>query len=193
MKLNIFNFNIVTSTNDVAIKLIKSKKNKTGFVHAKKQTKGRGTYGKKWISKEGNLFGSIFFPLKKNYPPFNEFSIINPVIISNAIKVFCNKNITIKWPNDIFINKKKVCGILQELVTLDEKKFLIIGFGINIISSPKIKKKYQATNILFESKTKPEINKIINLIIRSYEKFFTDINQYSFINFKKKSGVIPFK
>ena len=97
MKLNIFNFNIVTSTNDVAIKLIKSKKNKTGFVHAKKQTKGRGTYGKKWISKEGNLFGSIFFPLKKNYPPFNEFSIINPVIISNAIKVFCNKNITIKY------------------------------------------------------------------------------------------------
>ena len=82
MKFEIFKFKNVTSTNDMAINLIKEKKKENGCVYANTQTKGRGTHGRKWISDEGNLFGSIFFPLKNNYPPFNEFSIINPVIIS---------------------------------------------------------------------------------------------------------------
>ena len=115
MKLDIFNFNSVTSTNDAAISLIKNKNNTAGFVYSKNQTKGRGTYGKKWISKKGNLFGTIFFQLKKNYPPFDEFSIINPVIISNIIKNYCRENITIKWPNDILINKKRCVAFFKSL------------------------------------------------------------------------------
>ena len=85
MKFTIFKFTNVTSTNDVAINLIKDKKEEQGCVYAEKQTNGRGTQGKKWISDRGNLFGSIFFPLKKDYPPFNEFSIINPIIISDTL------------------------------------------------------------------------------------------------------------
>ena len=84
MKFEIFKFESVTSTNDAAINLIKEEKKETGCIYADTQTKGRGTRGKEWISTQGNLFGSIFFPLKKNYPPFNEFSIINPVIISEV-------------------------------------------------------------------------------------------------------------
>ena len=92
------------------------------------------------------------FPLKNNYPPFNEFSIINPIIISGVIKHFCKKgNINLKFPNDVFINGKKVCVILQELIISNSRKFLIIGIGVNIVSNPKIKSKYQATNILLET------------------------------------------
>ena len=71
-----FKFESVTSTNDKAINLIKDEKKEIGCVYANDQTKGRGTQGKQWISNEGNFFGSIFFPLKDNYPPFNEFSTI---------------------------------------------------------------------------------------------------------------------
>ena len=71
--------------------MIKNKAKKAGCIYANLQTKGRGTHGKKWFSNEGNLFSSIFFPLKENYPPFNEFSFINPVIISNVINNFCKK------------------------------------------------------------------------------------------------------
>ena len=91
MKIETFKFKSVTSTNDVAINLIKEKKKKIGCIYADIQTRGRGTRGRKWVSAHGNLFGSIFFPLKKNYPPFNEFSIINPVIISSVIGHFCEK------------------------------------------------------------------------------------------------------
>ena len=187
MRFKIFKFKNVTSTNDMAINLIKEEKKEIGYVYSKTQTKGRGTHGRKWVSREGNLFGSIFFQLKNNYPPFNEFSIINPVIISDVIRHFCKrKNISCKWPNDVFVNGRKICGILQEIITLNNKKFLIIGIGINIVSNPNINKRYKATNIFLETKKKPAIEDIINLIIFSYEKFFIDLNSYSYLNFKKK-------
>jgi len=191
MKFEIFKFENVTSTNDVAINLIKEEKKEFGCVYAGIQTKGRGTHGRKWISNKGNFFVSIFFPLKNNYPPFNEFSIINPIIISGVIKHFCEKkNIKLKFPNDIFVNRRKICGILQELITINSKKFLIIGIGINMISNPKINSKYQATNILLETKKKPTIKEVIDLIISSYEKFFIDLNSYNYGHFKKRADLM---
>jgi len=142
-------------------------------------------------TKEGNLFGSIFFPLEDYYPPFNEFSIINPVIISGVIEHFCEKkSISFKWPNDVFVNGRKICGILQEAITSNGKKFLIIGIGINIVSNPNINNIYQATNILLETQKKPRINEIIDLIISSYEKFFIDLNSYNYPSFKKKADLM---
>ena len=191
MKFEIFKYDSVTSTNDVAINLIKLKKKENGCVFADIQTKGRGTQGKRWISSKGNLFSSIFFHLKKNYPPFNEFSVINPVIISNVIKSFCKKsNVSFKWPNDLFIEGKKICGILQEVITLNSKKFLIIGIGVNIVSNPNINSKYKATNILLETMKAPSLEDVIDKIIFSYEKFFFNLNSYNYKNFKKEAELM---
>jgi len=187
MKFEIFKFDRATSTNDVAISLIKNKQKKVGCVYVDIQTKGRGTHGREWVSQKGNLFASIFFSLEKNYPPFNEFSIINPIIISDVIKHFCNKNIKLKFPNDIFVNGKKICGILQEVITSKDKNFLIIGIGINIVSNPDINKDYKATNLLLETKKKRNIKDLISYIIFSYEKFFIDLNLYDYANFRKKA------
>ena len=67
MKLKIFKYNRVISTNKTAIELIKKKKIEKGFVYDLSQIKGKGRYGRSWISKRGNFFGSIFFPLKKKF------------------------------------------------------------------------------------------------------------------------------
>ena len=191
MKFEIFKFEKVTSTNDVAINLIKEEQKEFGCVYANTQTKGRGTHGRKWISDKGNLFSSIFFPLKKNYPPFNEFSIINPIIISGIIKNFCKEgNINLKFPNDVLVNGKKICGILQELITSNNKNFLIIGIGINVVSNPNINIKYQTTNISLQTKRTPKINEIVDLIISSYEKFFVNLTSYDYANFKKKADLM---
>ena len=191
MQFEILKLESVTSTNDVAINLIKGKKKETGCIYAGTQTKGRGTQGKKWVSEMGNLFGSIFFPLKNNYPSFSEFSMINPVIISEVIKKFCKKKkISFKWPNDIFVDGNKICGILQEIITLNRRKFLIIGIGINIVSNPNISNTYQTTSIFSETDKKPTTQEIINLIISSYEQFFYNLKSYNFINFKKKADLM---
>ena len=186
MKFKVFSYKSVTSTNDIAINIIKKKKSESGCVFAETQTKGRGTHGRKWISVNGNFFASIFFPLKKNFPPFNEFSIINPVIVSNIVKYYCKKKISFKWPNDLFINKKKICGILQEHITSDEKTFLVVGIGINVAKNPSINDQYETTSIFLESKKKPQINEIINLTVSYYEKFFSNLDTYNYANYKKK-------
>ena len=126
MKLKIIKFNCVKSTNDVAIKMIRSKKNYQGIIVANFQKKGRGTMGKKWVSIKGNFFASIFFEL-------------NPIIIKNILNKYSSQSVKIKWPNDLLIGNKKVCGILQEVIKFEKKFFLIIGVGINTIHSPKTK------------------------------------------------------
>ena len=191
MKFRIFKFKCVTSTNDVALNLIQKEKKEIGCIYANLQTKGRGTHGKNWISKEGNLFSSLFFPLRNEYPTFNEFSIINPVILSSVIENYCEKeNISFKWPNDVLVNGKKICGILQELITSNSKKFLIIGIGINIVSNPNINSEYQATNIFSETKIRPKIKEVMNKIIFSYENFFLNLNSYNYPSFKKKADLM---
>ena len=194
MRFEIFRFPSVSSTNDAAISLIKKEKKILGCVYAETQTKGRGTYGKKWISNKGNLFISIFFHLKENYPPFNEFSVISPLIVSETIKHFCkDKTVSLKFPNDVFLNGKKICGILQETITFNKKKFLIIGIGMNVVSNPKIIDLYEATNILFETKKKINIKTIIDSIIISYEKFFKVLNLYKYENYKNKAETMSLK
>jgi len=187
MKFKIYRYESVDSTNEMAIKLIKEKKILCGCVVANKQTKGKGTRGKIWVSKKGNLFISLFFALKKKYPPFNEFSIINPIIVSNSIMKYCKRDkVNLKFPNDILLNGKKVSGILQEVITMNSKKFLIVGIGINTSSNPTVIKKYKATNIYSITKKKVYLRKMISDIISSYEVFLNKLGLYDFNNFKKR-------
>ena len=84
MRLNLIKFSTVKSTNDIAIQIIRSKKNNAGIVVSNNQIRGRGTMGKEWVSLNGNLFTSIFFELKKNMPKPEEFSLI---IITKNLKL----------------------------------------------------------------------------------------------------------
>ena len=187
MKFKILSYKSVESTNTIAINLIRKNNYKQGFVHALEQRKGRGRCGKKWISMKGNFFGSIFFQLKKNYPSTEEFNIINPMLNIEILSNYCGKNKRFfKWPNDIYINKKKICGILQEVITKESKKYLIVGIGINLLSNPNIKN-YPSTNIFKETKQKLKVSKMLSLIVTKYENFFSNLNLYNFKNFKMKS------
>jgi len=189
MKFEIYKYESVTSTNDMAINLIKDKKKTIGFVSSEIQTQGRGTRGKKWISDKGNLFTSIFFPLKKKYPAFDEFSIVNCIIVSDIIKKLCNerKKVNLKFPNDILLNGKKVCGLLQEVITFEKNNYLITGIGINIQSNPDIENTYKATNILSETKKKYEKKEIIELLILAYQNFFKRIDSYNFTQYREQA------
>ncbi len=167
MKLKKYQFKYVNSTNDTAIKLIK-KGNFQGIICSDNQKRGKGRYGNKWISIKGNLFVSIFFQLKKKYKLEN-LNNTNCKILKSVISRFVKKKIEIKKPNDLLINKKKICGILQEVTFFKEKKFLIIGIGVNINQHPHIKA-YPTANLNEFSDTK--INKLIlfNNIKKTYEK-----------------------
>ena len=168
MKIKKYLFKSVTSTNDIAIKKIKEGI-QSGLIVAKKQTKGRGRYGNKWIYIKNNLFMSIFFNLNNNIN-LKKLTSISCKIVKKSLLKLLNKKITIKKPNDLLINKKKVCGILQETVFFKNKKFAIIGIGINVDKSPSIGN-YPTTHINYFSKKKITSFKIYNEIKKNFESF----------------------
>ena len=162
-----FFYKKVNSTNDLAIKKIKTGINQ-GIIVADYQKKGRGQHGKKWLSFKGNLFMTIFFKIKENIN-LKKITILNCKIIKKSLMQYIKKKITIKPPNDLLINKKKICGILQEIKINKEAKFIIIGIGINLIKNPKIKN-YPTTNILKETGFKVKKLNLIKKIEKNYIK-----------------------
>jgi BirA family transcriptional regulator, biotin operon repressor / biotin---[acetyl-CoA-carboxylase] ligase len=169
MKLKKFKFKKVKSTNNTAIRIIKEKNYTLGMVVAETQLKGRGQYGRKWISSKGNLFVSFFNELNKKNLTINNITQINCFLVKKLLSKFTNKKILFKKPNDLLINKKKISGILQEVILIKDKRFLITGIGINIIKNPKISN-YPATNL--QEVTKKSINKLIveNKLKQIFEK-----------------------
>ena len=107
MRFKVIKFNSVKSTNDVALRLIKKGMINPTIISSNIQTKGRGTRGKKWISRKGNLFVTVFFKFDPKKIKFQEYAILNAYIIRKIISKFISKKINIKWPNDIIIEKKK--------------------------------------------------------------------------------------
>ena len=166
MKLKKYLFKSVTSTNDIAIKKIKQGKT-SGVIIAKKQTKGRGRYGNKWIYLRNNLFMSIFFKMKSNISLIKMTSSSCKIVQKSLLK-FLNKKITIKKPNDLLINKRKVCGILQETLFFKNNKFAIIGIGVNVNGSPIIKN-YPTTYLNNFTEKKITSFKIYNEIKNNFE------------------------
>ena len=146
MKFKIFRFKKVKSTNNTAIRIIKKTNLDYGMIVSEMQNNGRGQYGKKWISYKGNLFISFFYSLEKIDVTLKQLTKINCLLVKKLLSFYYKKKIILKKPNDLLVNKKKICGILQETLIKLDKKFLIIGIGINLIKSPYIKN-YPTTNL----------------------------------------------
>ena len=172
MKLKKYLFKSVTSTNDIAIKKIK-KNISAGIIIAQKQTKGRGRYGNKWISMNKNLFMTVFFKLNPNIS-IRKLTLTSCSIVRKSILNFIKINIKIKKPNDLLINRKKICGILQEIIFYNNKKFAIIGIGININNSPNIIN-YPTTYLNFFTKKKITSFKIYNEIKINFEMYLNNL------------------
>ena len=165
MNFKKFFYKKVNSTNDLAIKKIKTGIAQ-GIIVADYQKKGRGQHGKKWLSFKGNLFITIFFKIKDNIN-IKKITILNCKIIKKILLKYIKKTISIKAPNDLLINKKKICGILQEIKFNNEAKFIVVGVGINLIKNPKIKN-YPTTDILSETGFKVKKNDLIKNIEKNY-------------------------
>ena len=139
MKFKIFRFKKVKSTNLTAIRIIKSSNIDHGMIISRIQSNGKGQYGKKWISYNGNLFVSFFYKIDYLKNSLKQLTKINCLLVKELISKYYKKKIIFKKPNDLLINQKKICGILQETLIKFNNKFLIVGIGINLKKNPNIK------------------------------------------------------
>ena len=185
MKINVIKYKKVKSTNNIALKLIKKNITKPTLVTTEKQTNGRGRVGKKWISKKGNLFVSLFFKFDRKKINFKQFAILNAFLLKKVLSKIIPKKIKIKWPNDLLIDQRKFCGILQEVIRFNDFDYLIVGIGLNTNIAPQNKGFYSTSlkNIL---NTKISNRKVLKNIIIAYEQFLKEKNKLTFSDMKKK-------
>lgn len=145
----LFEFDSCGSTNDIAKTLAEHNFPEGTSVISDVQTGGRGRYGRKWISPDGeNIYLSVILRPKVKPKDISFFSIMGACAVSKTIESFSKGKVEIKWPNDVMIDGKKISGILSELkiqgTRLDN---LVMGIGININSGLKnLNKKLKKTS-----------------------------------------------
>ena len=129
------------STNSEALKLAKFT-DKPTFVVAKKQTNGRGRVDRSWLDPSGNFSGSILIKIDEDLQRLALRSFVAALAVFDAIdqKISKKHELVIKWPNDLLLNGKKICGILLETRNFGTVSALVIGIGVNLLSSPNLDK-----------------------------------------------------
>jgi len=127
------------STNDIARELGEAGYPHGTWVSTRAQEKGRGRLGRKWESLEGNLFLSVVArPASKDH--WTWIPMATAIAIAKAIRRTLSAYqipVEVKWPNDLWIRRKKLGGILCEAVGNKSGSFIIIGLGVNCTFAPE--------------------------------------------------------
>ena len=186
---NGYKFFHMKTTNSTMYELRKylSDKNKNCIILSDAQTDGKGRRGNIWESPIGNIYCSISF---KNFVQSKDhflFSILLSVSIKQSLDVFNAREIKFKWPNDLIQEKKKFGGMILETFNIDKlDKYILVGFGININSSPIIKN-YKTTH----AKLFCDIKNLDEFLIVFFKILFLNLscmkkNHYNLIDYFKK-------
>ena len=99
-------------------------------VQSLSQNHGKGRHGRKWVSPEGNLY--ISFVLTPNIPNENlsQIALVTGLTVVHALDPYVD--VVLKWPNDVLLEGKKICGILIDCIG----SRLVVGLGVNIQHAP---------------------------------------------------------
>lgn len=125
-------FSEIDSTNSVAKRHALDYPEGTIFL-ADMQTSGRGRLGRQWDTKPGlGIWSSVLLKPKLRPTNASQFSLLTAVAITDSLRHW-GLEALIKWPNDVLVQGKKICGILTEMeAELDRINYIVIGFGINV-------------------------------------------------------------
>jgi len=122
----------VDSTNEWAKELAMYEAREGTVVIAEIQRKGRGRLGREWISPTGGLWFSLI--LRPNLRPAEavKLTFVAGLAVAKVLREMFHLKAETKWPNDVLVNGRKICGILTEMNTTGETvNFVVVGVGIN--------------------------------------------------------------
>ena len=174
---NLYIYKEVSSTNTVAKFLSKNNAENGTVVISEKQTGAKGRSGKSWESPLGGVWLSIIVNPIVDYSKLPLITLATGVAVAKTLERVGVENPEIKWPNDIMINGKKVCGILTEAVTkFNRIESVIIGVGIdanlNVTDFPE---ELQSGTTTLKEELHKEGNE--NLLIKIFFEEFEKINE----------------
>lgn len=129
------------STNSACLEAARRKEGGGLWIMARKQTGGRGSRGRNWESEEGNFFASLLLDTNAPHALLSQLTFVCAIAVRGAIAQFTGDGdqaprLSLKWPNDVLIEDRKVSGILLESHEFEGRRIVIIGVGVNCVSHP---------------------------------------------------------
>ncbi len=177
-------FKEVSSTNTVAKFLSNNNVENGSVVISEKQTDARGRSGKSWESPLGGVWLSIILNQDVDHSRLPLITLSTGVAVAKALERIGIKNPEIKWPNDIMINDKKVCGILTEAIAkFNTIENVIIGVGIDAsFDMNEIPEDLQdgTTTLEKELGRKENENTLITIFLEEFENIINLFNEQEF-------------
>lgn len=171
MDRNVIYYKEVDSTNTKIKELAKTAKEGLVVV-ADRQTAGRGRRGRTWEStEEGNLYMSVLLKPELEVTKAAMLTLVMAYSVAKALQRW-EIDVQIKWPNDLIMGKKKICGILTEMEVIDGQiDFIIVGVGLNLgqqVFSGELKEK--ATSIFAETGNQLDRENVLSAIMDVFEE-----------------------
>ncbi|MGB9978373.1 biotin--[acetyl-CoA-carboxylase] ligase [Methanobacterium sp.] len=183
-------FREVDSTNEVGKKLAREGAPEGTIIIAESQSRGKGRRGKKWISPLGGAWLSII--LRPNTLPINapQLTFIAGVAAAQTIKDEYGLDAGIKWPNDVLIDSKKVCGVLTEISTkIDTIDYIVTGIGIDAnIDVNLLPSELRDTTTSIKSELDHDISRMILVqkFLGNFETLYDKFNEGNFQEILRK-------
>ncbi|MFH1459192.1 MAG: biotin--[acetyl-CoA-carboxylase] ligase [Candidatus Omnitrophota bacterium] len=171
------------STNNIAYRLAEDGALHGTIVVSEAQSKGKGRLGRSWVSPAGvGIYLSII--LRPNISPLEagKLTLMSSVSLVRALKQVLDINAQIKWPNDIYVDNEKVCGILTEMsAEVDQVNFIILGIGLNVNTKASDLPK-GGTSLQLKLKDKKHIDRVslLKSILEAIEADYLKVLKYGF-------------
>ena len=181
----VYYFEEIDSTQNFAEQIALDEKENGTIVIAEKQTAGKGRLDRKWTSPKGGIWFSLIIHPKFDVSTSTLVPIAGAVALAKAIKNTLNIDVSVKWPNDITLNGKKVAGMLVDAsFQANNIDYLILGIGINFdIDAKKIEKRLSKSANFYgvnslrnkDDNTPPKI--LLREFLVQFEKILIQLNK----------------
>jgi len=185
----LYYYPVTGSTNDDAFRLGVAGAPEGTVVIADSQTKGKGRMQRSWHSPVGsNIYTSIILRPQIDPARALQISILAGVAVAEVLESYCPGKIKLKWPNDVLLDGKKVCGILsQAKAAVNKVDFIVLGIGINVnINQFPQEISDMATSLAIETGREISRQELIIGLYENLTKWYKQLLQDGFSRIKEK-------
>ena len=166
-------YDTTDSTMDVAQRLAAAGEPEGSVVFAEGQGRGRGRMGRTWISPKGKgIYCSVILRPQLQLTEISKITLVAAVAVARAVEQGTGLKPEIKWPNDLLIGGKKLCGILTELnAELNRVNYVVVGIGMNV-NTPGDKLPAHGTSLMRELGEKVDRLELARQLLAQLDKTY---------------------
>lgn len=175
----ILRFDSLPSTNTEAARQAALGASEGLCIVAREQTQGRGRRERAWVSPpDAGLYFSIVLRPRLELHRWPLITLMSSVAVADALRESCELETDIKWPNDIYANGRKICGILAETVETVDGRAVIVGIGINLKRGAFPEElRSMATSVEAEQESAPDAEALLRSLTHFMSEHYDALHQ----------------